>query len=150
MIFCFLWLYPQHMGIPRPRTESEPQLRPTPQLQQCQILNPLCLTGDWTHTSAAVRFLTHCATVGTPELNFLPIHMEYTLCRIIFCDDLLCNWIGDWTQSLWPRQELPDAYHHATHLIVMSPPPWATWLTPSCPTRKGTRTLSSPQPYRAL
>ena len=26
---------------------------------------------------------------------------------------------GDRTQSLWPRQELPDPYHHPTHLTVM-------------------------------
>ena len=26
---------------------------------------------------------------------------------------------GDRTQSLWPRQELPDPYHHPTHLIAM-------------------------------
>ena len=32
------WLHPRHMEIPRPGTESEPQLWLTPQLQQCQIL----------------------------------------------------------------------------------------------------------------
>lgn len=37
----FLWPCPQHMDVPRPGIESELQLQPTPQVQQCQILNPL-------------------------------------------------------------------------------------------------------------
>ena len=35
--FLFLGLHPQHMDVPRPATESEPQLQPTQQ-PQCQIL----------------------------------------------------------------------------------------------------------------
>ena len=32
------------------------------------------------------------------------------------------------------EQELPGPYHRPTNLIVMlPPPPWATWPTPSCP-----------------
>ena len=30
---------------------------------------------------------------------------------------------GARTQSLWPRQELLDPYHHSTYLIVMLLPP---------------------------
>ena len=56
---------------PESGIRSEQQLRPMPQLWQCQILNPLCWAGDWTWTSsvirgAAVRFLTHCTAAGTP------------------------------------------------------------------------------------
>ena len=41
---------------------------------------------------------------------------------------------GDRTQSLWPRQELSDSYHHPTSLVVVPPPPaWATWSTPFYP-----------------
>ena len=37
VLFC-LWLHPRHMKIPGPGIKSEPQLQPTSQLQQCQIL----------------------------------------------------------------------------------------------------------------
>ena len=43
----FLWPHPQHVEVPGPETESEPQL------WQCWILNPLCLAGDGAPTSAA-------------------------------------------------------------------------------------------------
>ena len=59
------------MEVPEPGTESEMQLQPTPQLWQCQILNPLYRTGDQTLASAAtlataVGFLTHRTMAGTP------------------------------------------------------------------------------------
>ena len=57
-LFFFSWLHPQHMEVPKPGTESEPQL------QQHQARNQTC-TSAVTH-AAAVRFLTHCATAGTP------------------------------------------------------------------------------------
>ena len=42
VLFCFLffilWPYPLHMEIPEPGTESDPQLLPTLQLWQPQIL----------------------------------------------------------------------------------------------------------------
>ena len=46
----FLWLYPQHMEVPWPGTESELQLK------QRRIL-----------TTFAVLLLTHCTAVGTPR-----------------------------------------------------------------------------------
>ena len=39
------------MEVPGPGIESEPQLRCTPQLQQCQILNPLHQARDQTHAA---------------------------------------------------------------------------------------------------
>ena len=42
----FFGLYQQHMEIPRPGTESKPQLHPVPQLRQCQILNPQHHSGN--------------------------------------------------------------------------------------------------------
>ena len=37
------------MEVPRPETESEPELQPMPQLQQHRIPNPLLWTRDQTH-----------------------------------------------------------------------------------------------------
>lgn len=37
-------------GVPGPGVRSEPQLRPTPRLQQCWILTPLCRARDRTAT----------------------------------------------------------------------------------------------------
>ena len=67
--------------------ESELQLRPTPQWQQHWIFNPLCRARDWTHASAAirvaaVRFLTHCAAAGTPELILKMSHSSDFLDRV--------------------------------------------------------------------
>ena len=77
-ICFFKWLYPWHMKVPGPGIESKQQLRPMPQVQQCQILHLLCWAGDPTSTSIATRatavlFLTHCATAGTPH----PIDFYY-------------------------------------------------------------------------
>ena len=60
------------MDVPMPGMESEPELRPMPQQQQLQILNPLHWAEDGTLASAAAQataigFLTHDATVGTPS-----------------------------------------------------------------------------------
>jgi len=38
--YYFLWLHLQHMKVPGLRVESRPQLRPIPQLGQCQVLQP--------------------------------------------------------------------------------------------------------------
>ena len=46
----FFWggPHPQHMDVPGPGVKPEPQLRPTPELWQHQILHPLCQAGDQT------------------------------------------------------------------------------------------------------
>ena len=44
-LFSFLAAQ-QHMKVPRPGTESETQVQPVPQLQQCWILNLLCNSGN--------------------------------------------------------------------------------------------------------
>ena len=46
--FFFIFGYHTAYGVPRPAIRSEVQLQPKPQLQQCEILNPLCWAGDWT------------------------------------------------------------------------------------------------------
>ena len=61
-----------YMEVPRPRIESEPQLRPMPQLQQYRSFNPLCRAKDQICTSAGtqaevVKFLSRCAGAGTPD-----------------------------------------------------------------------------------
>ena len=45
-LFWFWGLHTQHMEVPRPGKESEPQLQPVPQWQQYWILNPLLQAGD--------------------------------------------------------------------------------------------------------
>ena len=47
----FFKLHPRHVEVPRPGTRSKPQLQSMPQLQQCQILNPLCWAADQTVAS---------------------------------------------------------------------------------------------------
>ena len=44
--FVFLGLHLGRVEVPRPGVESELHLRPTPQPQQCGILNPLSRAGD--------------------------------------------------------------------------------------------------------
>ena len=59
IIFLLFYLYfgctLPPIEIPGPGIESELQLPTMPQLQQCWILNPLCWTGDQTHTSAVTQ-----------------------------------------------------------------------------------------------
>ena len=90
------------MEVPGPGTESKLQLQPTPQLWQCKIYNPLCWAGDQTHSSAetwaaAIRFLTHCTTAGTPgsedfilRCQYYPMctHLRYSLSKSI---DVFCR-----------------------------------------------------------
>ena len=59
--FLILWLHPRHTEVPRPGTESKPQLY----LWQSQICNPLCWAGDETCTSAVTRAAgrrVHCVS----------------------------------------------------------------------------------------
>ena len=63
------WPPLQHVDVPGPRTESEPQL------QQCQILKPLWQAGDWTWVSSATRAaavgsLTHFARSRNSSSHF--------------------------------------------------------------------------------
>ena len=44
--FFFFWLQPQHMEVLGPGIKSKPQLWPTLQLRQCQILNLLLHSGN--------------------------------------------------------------------------------------------------------
>ena len=64
-----LWLHLQHMEVPGPGTESEPQLPSTQQLLlQCRILL-LHRAGNCTSAVAlatAIRFLTLYTMAGTP------------------------------------------------------------------------------------
>ena len=51
LFVCFLAALPTY-GSSCARAQSKPQQRPTPQLWQHQILNPLCWAGDQTHATA--------------------------------------------------------------------------------------------------
>ena len=46
LFFLFLGLHPEHMEVPGPVTNSEPQQQPTSQLGQCGILNALHHSGN--------------------------------------------------------------------------------------------------------
>ena len=77
------------MEDPGPGIESQPQLKPMPQLWQCQIFNPLCrarfqILASVVNRVAAVRFLTHCATTGTPATDFR---------MLILYLETLVNWL---------------------------------------------------------
>ena len=83
--FFSLWPHPWPMEVPRPGTESELQPRPTPQLPPNGTLNPLHWARDQTRTSlvtpaTAVRFLTHCATAGTPHVHLNSCLLQNLLC----------------------------------------------------------------------
>ena len=66
LLFIFLFqLYLQHMDIARQGIKSKPQLQISPQLHQCQILNPLCSAGARTRTSVGTP-----ATTETPPGEF--------------------------------------------------------------------------------
>ena len=66
--YIFLALFPSfgHLvsdGVLGPTIRSEPQLWPKEQLQQCQILNPLCCARYWTCIPACPRHCkSRCAT----------------------------------------------------------------------------------------
>ena len=69
MGFFFFFGLPKAYGI----RSKQPKL----QLQQCQILNPLCWTGDQTFVlSLPSHCWSHCATVGTPIMGFLIAHFS--------------------------------------------------------------------------
>ena len=57
-------------GVSRPGIRSKLQVQPKPQLQQCQILNPLCRAGDQTCVPALPRCHWSRNTPGTPSLYF--------------------------------------------------------------------------------
>ena len=70
LFFFFFFFFFGHSvayGVPGPGIGSELQLLPKSQLQQCQILNPLCQAGDRTYIPALPRYCqSHCIAVGTP------------------------------------------------------------------------------------
>ena len=66
--FFFFLLHLWHMEVPRPGTEPELLLQPTPQLCQCWIPNPPHQAGDQTHT----------AIVGTP-ISHSPDYSKYAV-----------------------------------------------------------------------
>lgn len=66
--FFFFWRgHPETYGVPWPEIRSKPQSWPKLQLQQWQILNPLCRARDWISVPALPRCCqSPCATAGTP------------------------------------------------------------------------------------
>ena len=73
-----LWPNLWHMEIPRPGSESEPQLQTTLHLQQHGSFNPLHqVSNAHLHRGWAIviAFLTHCATAETPCQTYLFIYL---------------------------------------------------------------------------
>ena len=70
-----LWPHLQHMEAPGPGVETKLEVRPTPQLQQHWILNPLCWAGDQsrdsTETIWIINTLHHCG--NSPILLLIKI-----------------------------------------------------------------------------
>ena len=80
-LFLILWLHPQHMEVPRPGIESELPLQTNCSWGNVRSFNPLGHDRYWPWTSsltsaAAVGFLTHCTTVGTPGWLTLERHKQ--------------------------------------------------------------------------
>ena len=72
--FFFFFDHPAVYGIPRPGMRSEPQLQPTPKLQQCWIFNPLSPAGNQTCIPVFQRYCqSRCTTAGVALLSFLHI-----------------------------------------------------------------------------
>ena len=71
-------------GVPGPGARSELQLWPELQLQQHQILNPLCQARDGTCVPVLPRrHRSHCTTAGTPVFPILFVFI-YLLTYLLF------------------------------------------------------------------
>ena len=91
------------MEVPRPETESKPQLWPM-YLWQCQLTNPLQWARDRTLTSAAtwttaVGFLTHCTTAGTPIFRVFISEDSICVCLTLSLSMSVYNY------SAWRKQQ---------------------------------------------
>ena len=82
-VFCF-WPYPRHMEFPRQGIESE-HLRPTPQLQQCQILNQLHLAGDRTGNATKTSWIINLLCHSRNFKRFLMEGRNYKTQAMIRC-----------------------------------------------------------------
>ena len=108
-MYCFLWLYPQHMEVPRPGVQSElqwPAYATATAMQdpscfcdlhhstrQCQILNPLREARDWTFLTDTSWVPYLCATTGTPPSQ--NIYVEKTHSLLDFLDNVFISVPGD-------------------------------------------------------
>ena len=71
-LLFFIFGHPAAYGVPGPGIRSKPKSQPLPQVQQCQILNPLCWPGDQTHASVLPSHCrSHCTTAGPEAVIFL-------------------------------------------------------------------------------
>ena len=71
--FFLFWLHSRHMEVPTSGVRIKLKMQPMPQRQQCQICNPLHRIRDQTGASTETSWITHCATVGTPDNLFKKI-----------------------------------------------------------------------------
>ena len=73
-LFLFFQLHPWDLEFPGPGIESELELRPAPQLQQCRILNPLHWAGDQTLISMETKQIINplCHSRNSSARHALP------------------------------------------------------------------------------
>ena len=77
-IFSFVFFilgYLEAYGVPKPGIKSELQLQPKPQLQQCQIPNPLCWAGDGTCIPVLLRYHQSQYTTVEVPVDYLLLTM---------------------------------------------------------------------------
>ena len=83
-----------HMEAPSPGTESEPELQPTPQLQQCHIFSPLCRVGDQTSTSTETNWIMNPWHHSRNFYFWIFIEVTYytiEICWFTLCPEILVN-----------------------------------------------------------
>ena len=111
-LFCFsIFGHPVACGISGPGFRSKPQSLPKPQLQQCQIFNPLGQARDWTCVPVLPRCCQFCCAIaGTPQLHFSLWITIQRLCKIL-----------KWTvYDLWDMCVYVSIYEK--HGLVHQPP----------------------------
>ena len=92
-LVSYVWLNPWHMEVPGPGTESKPQLQPMPQLQQCQVLNPLCHSRN--SNAVYIRMIREEAILVAKaewhHLNILPKCQSFPLYPLLQNTSVLTN-----------------------------------------------------------
>ena len=99
LFFLILWRHPWHMEVPGPGIESELQLQPTPHLQQHQILNPPCHSGN---SPLPPSLKSETAGHVPPTLH----HSDLLFCLYSTFKDLWLNWVHPHNPGHFPHVNL--------------------------------------------
>ena len=119
----FFWPHSKYMKFPGQGIWTQP--KPTPQLQQCQILNLGGSSNPWGHRD---KSFSHCATTGTPAHLFstqVNIMQDASLtchcCEIIFSSSL--------SESGYPEPTAQLCGDHFKEKKPLLPPQAQKWCT---------------------